>query len=103
MCTEERNLAYQFFLWVLKHLAFSLSHINLQKVSKVVQLPNLQAKGPFKYYVIKKVGGWVRPNAYVCLQGEWVGLAKRLRNSKNHQKWIFQEFKRPKIRRLPYI
>ena len=44
------------------------------------------SKGPFKYYVIKKVGGWVRPNAYVCLQGEWVGVAKRLRNSKNNQK-----------------
>ena len=27
---------------------------------------------PFKYYIIKKVGGWVRPNAYGCLQGGWV-------------------------------
>ena len=96
MCTEERNLAYQFFLWVLKHLAFSLSHINLQKVSKVVQLPNLQAKGPFKYYVIKKVGGWVRPNAYVCLQGGWVGVAKCLRNHKNHQKMDFLGFQTTK-------
>ena len=32
----------------------------------------MKVKGPFKYYVIKKVGGWVRPNAYVCLQGGWV-------------------------------
>ena len=38
-------------------------------------------KGPFKYYVIKKVGGWVRPNAYVFLQGGWVGVAKCLRNN----------------------
>ena len=40
-------------------------------------------KGPFIYYVIKKVGGWVWPNAYVFLQGGWVGLAKCLRNQKN--------------------
>ena len=32
------------------------------------------------------MGGWVRPNAYVCLQGGWVGVAKCLRNHKNHQK-----------------
>ena len=37
-------------------------------------------KGPFKYYVNKKVGGWVWQNAYVCLQGGWVGVAKCLRN-----------------------
>ena len=43
-------------------------------------------KGPFKYYVIKKVGGWGRQNAYVCLQGGWVGVAKCLRNHKNHKK-----------------
>ena len=43
-------------------------------------------KGPFKYYVSKKVGGWGWPNAYVCLQGGWVGLAACLRNYKNHQK-----------------
>ena len=29
-------------------------------------------------------GGWVRPNTYVCLQGGWVGVAKCLRNHKNH-------------------
>ena len=39
-------------------------------------------KGPFKYYVIKKVGGWVRPNAYVCLHSGWVGVARCLRNQK---------------------
>ena len=39
-----------------------------------------------RYYVSKKVGGWGWPNAYVCLQGGWVGLAKCLRNHKNHQK-----------------
>ena len=43
-------------------------------------------KGPFKYYVIQKVGGWVRPNTYDCLQGGWVGVAKCLRNQKNY--WI---------------
>ena len=32
-----------------------------------------EGKGPFKYYVIQKVGGWVRPNDYVCLLGGWVG------------------------------
>ena len=37
-------------------------------------------KGPFKYYVIKKVGGWVWPNAYVSLQVGWVGVGKYLRN-----------------------
>ena len=36
-------------------------------------MKNRLFKGPFKYYLIKKVGGWVRPNAYVCLQGGWVG------------------------------
>ena len=25
-------------------------------------------------------GGWVWPNAYVCLQGGWVGVGKYLRN-----------------------
>ena len=39
-----------------------------------------QPKGPFKYYVSKIVGGWVRPNAYVCLHSGWVGIAKCLRN-----------------------
>ena len=43
-------------------------------------------KGPFKYYVIKKVGGWGWPNAYVCLQGGWVGVAKCLRNYKKFLK-----------------
>jgi len=37
------------------------------------------------------VGGWVRPNPYVCLQGGWVGVAKCLRNHKNHQKGGFDE------------
>ena len=46
-------------------------------------------KGPFKYYVIKKVGGWGWQNAYVCLQGGWVGVAKCLRNHKNHQIMYF--------------
>ena len=32
------------------------------------------------------MGGWVRPNAYVCLQGGWVGVAKCLRNDKNYRK-----------------
>ena len=36
-------------------------------------------------------GGWVRPNAYVCLQGGWVGVAKCLRNHKNHRKRDFLE------------
>ena len=49
------------------------------------------AKGPFKYYVIKKVGGWVWQNAYVCLQGGWVGVAKCLRNFKNPWKMVFLE------------
>ena len=40
--------------------------------------------GPFKYYVSKIVGGWVWPNDYVCLHGGWVGLARCLRNKKNH-------------------
>ena len=40
-------------------------------------------KGPFKYYVSKKVGGWGMLNAYVFLHGGWVGLARCLRNQKN--------------------
>ena len=48
-------------------------------------------KGPFIYYVIKKVGGWGYPNAYVCLQGGWVGVAKCLHNHKNHRKRDFLE------------
>ena len=32
------------------------------------------------------MGGWGWPNAYVSLQGGWVGLVKYLRNHKNHQK-----------------
>ena len=46
-------------------------------------------KGPFKYYVSKIVGGWVWPNAYVCLHGGLVGLVKCLPNQKsNPEKWI---------------
>ena len=29
-------------------------------------------------------GGWVWQNAYVSLQGGWVGMAKCLRNNKHH-------------------
>jgi hypothetical protein len=35
------------------------------------------------------VGGCVRPNAYVFLQGGWVGVAKRLHNYKNQGKGDF--------------
>ena len=52
---------------------------------------NGASKGSFICYVIKKVGGWVWPNAYVCLQGGWVGLAKCLRNHKNQWKMDFQK------------
>ena len=31
------------------------------------------------------MGGWVKPNTYVCLQGGWVGVAKCLRNHKNYR------------------
>ena len=35
------------------------------------------------------MGGWVWPNAYVCLHSGWVGLVKCLRNQKsNTEKWI---------------
>ena len=44
-----------------------------------------QPKGPFKYYVSKKVGGWGMPNAYVFLHGGWVGLARCLRNKRNEK------------------
>ena len=30
------------------------------------------------------MGGWGWPNAYVCLQGGWVGVAKCLRNYKKN-------------------
>ena len=49
----------------------------------------LLRKGPIKYYIIKIVGGWVWPNACVCLHGEWVGLARCLRNQKIAEKEIF--------------
>jgi hypothetical protein len=32
----------------------------------------ITGKGPFKYYLSKIVGGWVRLNAYVFLHGWWV-------------------------------
>ena len=47
---------------------------------------SIHDKGPFKYYVSKKVGGWGIQNAYVCLHGGWVGLAKFLRNKKKLEK-----------------
>ena len=34
------------------------------KILKTVKYV-LTFKGPFKYYVIKRVGGWGRPNDYV--------------------------------------
>ena len=55
------------------------------KNSSIVYLDFIvPGKGPFKYYVIKIVGGWVWPNAYVCLHSEWVGWVKCLRNQKNN-------------------
>ena len=30
------------------------------------------------------MGGWVWPNAYVCLHSGWVGLVKCLRNQKSN-------------------
>ena len=32
------------------------------------------------------MGVWGWPNAYICLHGGWVGLARCLRNQKNHKK-----------------
>ena len=46
-------------------------------------------KGPFKYYVGKKVGGWGMTNTYVCLHGGWVGMGKCIRNKKSSEKMIF--------------
>ena len=45
----------------------------LQPIFESRRLKWSLGKGPFKYYVSKKVGGWGWPNAYVCLQGVWVG------------------------------
>ena len=58
----------------------AIDNCNHRSVDKIQRK---HRKGPFIYYVIKKVGGWVRPNAYVCLQGGWVGVAKCLRKYKN--------------------
>ena len=33
------------------------------------------------------MGGWGWPNAYVCLHVGWVGVAKCLRNQKNHKRY----------------
>ena len=49
-------------------------------------------KGPFKYYVIKIVGGWGWPNAYVSLHTGWVGLARCLRNQKIFFKLLKNRF-----------
>ena len=51
-------------------------------------------KGPFKYYVSKIVGGWVWPNAYVCLHSGWVGKIRFLRNQKITEKQITRKFQR---------
>ena len=56
-------------------------------------------KGPFKYYVIKKVGGWARPNTYVCLHGGWVGMGKCIRNKKSSEKMIFWKKNTLKVRK----
>ena len=37
-------------------------------------------KGPFKYYVIKRLGGWGEANDYDWLQGGWLGSAVWLHN-----------------------
>ena len=47
-------------------------------------------QGPFKYYVIEKVGGWVRPNAYVFLHGGWVGIERCIRNKILEKKGRFK-------------
>ena len=65
--------------WHVLTISYSLSQV-------YVDLPSYThinlAKGPFKYYVSKKVCGWGMPNAYVFLHGGWVGLARCLRNQK---------------------
>ena len=65
-------------LWFFKNFSQRLSLKNI--LITIFLFYRILHKGPFKYYVIKKVGGWVRSNAYVCLQGGWVGLAKCLHN-----------------------
>ena len=57
-------------------------------IDKMIHYP----RGPFKYYVIEKVGGWVKPNAYVCLHGGWVGVVRCLRNQKITEKIILRFF-----------
>ena len=53
-------------------------------------------KGPFKYYVIKIVGGWVWPNTYVCLHGGWVWqdayVIKKLLKKIFSEKYFWNDF-----------
>ena len=48
---------------------------------------------------MKKVGGWGWQNAYVCLQGGWVGVAKCLRNYNQKDQidlgefWVLDRYK----------
>ena len=52
--------------------------------------------GQIKYYVIQKVGGWVggwvKPNVYVCLHGGLVGVARCLRNQNITENIILRFF-----------
>ena len=45
---------------------------NLKIFLKMERIISKVHKGPFKYYVSKKVGGWGMTNTYVCLHGGWV-------------------------------
>ena len=66
-----------------------LQYLILEQDENSWGLLNLYAKGPFKYYVIKRMGGWGKPNDYavtefVCLirfdyrLGGWVQKGQNL-------------------------
>ena len=80
------EVAYNFIFSAVFSLDFIIKHSYLYKKLKKNDTNVDMHKGPFKYYVIKKVGGWGWPNTYVCLQGGWVGVAKCLRNYKKFLK-----------------
>ena len=50
-------------------------------------------------------GGWVRPNAYVCLHSGWVGVARCLRNQrvKNHKKKLSETSIDNRLQYLFYV
>ena len=86
---EKLNFVKPFFSWELAPLSVIVDHAR-----KIFYFAYLLKNRPYiglgTIQVLRnQKGGWVRQNAYVFLQGGWVGMANCLHNNKDHWKKDF--------------